>query len=94
MNDVGLMFAEETTARIGAMIEGGAGFDCRSAEAVVSQHFLSHSVEKGDLIECSRTADKTALALHNYTVERCENSATRLVVDPASTWGTPTYCTG
>ena len=39
VNDVGLMFAEESTARIGAMIEGGAGFDRRSAEVVVSQYF-------------------------------------------------------
>lgn len=74
MNDVGLMFAEETTARIGAMKEGGAGFDSRSAEAVVSQYFPSHSVEKGNLIECSRIADEIALALQNHKVERDERS--------------------
>ena len=59
MNDVGLMFAKETTTRIGTMIEGGAGFDCRSA--VSGQYFLFHSVERGHLIECSRTADETIL---------------------------------
>lgn len=68
------MFAEETTARIGAMIEGGAGFDRRSVEVVVSQYFIFHSVEKGGLLECRRTADKTALALQNYKIEGCERT--------------------
>ena len=57
VNDVGLVFAEETTARIGAMIVGGAGFDRRSAEVVISASFF-RSVEKGELVYCSKTVDK------------------------------------
>lgn len=36
VNDVGLLFAEETAARIGTMKEGGAGIYRRSAEVDVS----------------------------------------------------------
>lgn len=60
VNDVGLLLAKESTARIGAMIEGRAGFDRRSAQVVLSQYLVFHLVERGDLIDCSRTADKTA----------------------------------
>ena len=39
VNDIGLMFAEESTAWIGAVIEGGARFNRRSAKVDVSQYF-------------------------------------------------------
>ena len=57
LNDVGLVFAKVTTARIGAMIEGRAAFDRRSARVVLSQYLVFHLVERADLIERNRTTD-------------------------------------
>ena len=50
VNDVGLLFAKESAARIGAMIEGRASLDRRSAQVVISQYFVFYFVEKGDPI--------------------------------------------
>ena len=50
VNNVGLVFAEETAARIGTMKEGGSGIYRGSVEDDVST-FFSNYVEKGKMLE-------------------------------------------